>query len=74
MKIQLGHSLYDIADIENLLGAWREFVKGKKNRRDVQEFSLRLMDNILLLRNDLFNRTYEHGSYQAFAVQDPKPR
>lgn len=74
MKTQLSHSYEDIISVENLLEAWREFAKGKTGRADVQEFSLRLMDNILLLHNDLCHHTYRHGSYQAFAVHDPKPR
>lgn len=74
MKTQLSHGYDDIISVENLLDAWREFIKGKTGRADVQEFSLRLMDNILLLHNDLRYHTYRHGLYQAFAVHDPKPR
>lgn len=73
-KIQLTHSFEEIINIENLLEAWKEFEKGKKNKKDVQEFSLRLMDNILSLHNDLFNHTYKHGGYQSFKINDPKPR
>ena len=54
--------------------AWKEFVKGKHGKRDVQEFSLRLMDNIFVLHNDLSNHSYRHGGYQAFNICDPKPR
>jgi len=57
-----------------LLVAWKEFECGKKNRKDVQEFSMCLMDNIFLLHNDLNNHTYKHGGYQAFKINDPKPR
>jgi len=74
MKIQLSHNFKDIVSIENLLEAWREFVKGKRNKRDVQEFSLRLIDNILQLQEDLANHTYQHGGYKAFNISDPKPR
>lgn len=74
MKIQLGHTFEDITAIDNLLEAWREFLPGKRKRRDVQEFSLRLMDNILALHRDLRNHTYSHGPYQAFSICDPKPR
>lgn len=38
------------------------------------QFSLRFMDNILELRSDLINKTYKHGSYHAFKINDPKPR
>ncbi len=74
MKIQLSHKFEDIVSVENLLVAWKEFVRGKRNRRDVCEFSLRLMDNIFSLHRDLCNHTYKHGAYQAFNICDPKPR
>lgn len=74
MKIQLIHSFKDIISVENLLEAWKEFSKGKRGRRDVQAFCLRLMDNVFLLHNDLATRTYQHDGYQAFNVSDPKPR
>lgn len=74
MRTQLDHSYGEIISVENLLEAWREFVKGKRERRDVQEFSLGLMDNILELHDELRHHTYRHGGYQAFSVHDPKPR
>ena len=40
----------------------------------MQEFQLRLMDNILSLHHDLSNFTYQHSNYQAFNISDPKPR
>jgi RNA-directed DNA polymerase len=64
----------DIIEIENLLLAWQEFLCGKKNKKDVQEFQLRLMDNIFNLNNDLLNKTYKHSEYKAFKINDPKPR
>ena len=33
-----------------------------------------LMDNILELNRDLTNHTYQHDAYQAFNINDPKPR
>src|SRR3989344_5511998 len=74
MKRQLFHRFEDIISPENLLAAWREFVRGKRHKRDVQEFGLRLMDNILELHLDLQNKTYRHGPYQHFRINDPKPR
>jgi len=72
--IQLAHTYEDIISVENLLAAWREFVRGKRQKADVQEFQHRLMDNLLTLHADLTQRTYRHGSYQAFKINDPKPR
>lgn len=74
MRAQLKNKYSEIISVENLLEAWKEFERGKRNRKDVQEFSLRLMDNILSLHRDLINHTYKHGGYQAFKINDPKPR
>ena len=73
-KIQLAHTFEEIISLENLLEAWKEFEKRKKGKKDVQEFSLYLMDNIFSLHANLLNHTYKHGGYQAFKINDPKPR
>jgi retron-type reverse transcriptase len=57
-----------------LLAAWQEFVRGKRQKKDVQDFQHRLMDNILALHSDLRDKTYRHGAYEAFKINDPKPR
>src|SRR3989344_1516356 len=74
LKIKLAHRFEDVFSIDNLLLAWREFLAGKRGRKDTQEFSFNLMDNIISLHNDLANFTYKHGKYQAFRINDPKPR
>ncbi len=57
-----------------MLAAWREFLKNKRGRRDIERFSIHLTDNILALRRELFDKTYQHGPYRAFRINDPKPR
>ena len=74
MKIQLTYSFEDIISVENLLEAWKEFVNGKKQKKDVQIFQMRLMDNIFSLHRELSKHTWKHGGYQAFKINDPKPR
>ena len=64
----------EIISLNNLLLAWGEFVRGKKDRKDVQEFQLHFMDNILSLHQELKNKIYVHGGYYAFNISDPKPR
>ncbi|MEI6238567.1 MAG: reverse transcriptase/maturase family protein [bacterium] len=64
----------DIISLKNIHEAWREFVAGKKYKKDVAEFQLNLSNNIYRLHNDLKGKTYVHGSYEAFSVNDPKPR
>ena len=60
--------------MENLLEAWQEFIRGKRMRKDVQEFERHLMTNIIQLHRDLVTKIYRHGSYHAFNISDPKPR
>ena len=72
--IKLVHNYEDLISIENLLLAWREFLRGKRNKKDVQIFQFNLMDNILQLHQDLQNKTYKHGGYQQFKINDTKPR
>ncbi len=57
-----------------MLISWREFLKGKKKRTDVAEFSLNFMDNILELHAELADKLYQHGGYQSFKINDPKVR
>src|SRR3989344_6968072 len=74
MKTQLPARFEDIISVENLLLAWQEFIKGKRHKQDIQEFQLHLMDHIFDLHNDLKNKTYIHGPYTHFKINDPKPR
>ncbi len=73
-KTQLAVSYEHITSLENLLEAWREFVRGKRKRKDVQEFELRLTSNVLALHKNLAAKTYTHSAYEAFSISDPKPR
>lgn len=68
------HIFNDITSFENLLASWREFLNGKRKSKDVVEFSLNFMDNILSLHHELAGKTYHHGGYKAFKVTDPKVR
>jgi RNA-directed DNA polymerase len=72
--IRFNHDFEKIINIENLLQAWSEFSGGKCDKRDVQEFYLHLMDNILALHNDLISYNYQHGAYLGFNICDSKPR
>jgi len=74
MKTQLVHKFEDIISVDNLLSAWQEFVLGKRSKSDVQEFQLRLMNNLLNLHLELKSGVYRHGPYKAFKINDPKPR
>lgn len=73
-RIQFSHNYEAIISIENLLEAWIEFSADKDKREDVAEFRLRLMKHLLQLHKDLKNRTFVHGPYMPFKINDPKPR
>lgn len=64
----------DTITLGNLLVVWREFLRGKRNRRDVADFEVRLMHNLTLLQHSLAERTYQHAGYTRFGISDPKPR
>lgn len=64
----------DLTQIENLFQAWDEFKKGKRKRKDVQIFERNLEDNLFDLHLSLKEKTYRHGKYDSFYVQDPKQR
>lgn len=59
---------------ENLYKAWNDFVRGKRRRVDVNEFNIRLADNLSELYDDLLSREYQHGVYEEYMVCDPKKR
>jgi retron-type reverse transcriptase len=74
MCIRLDHKFEDVFSVDNFLIAYKEFIKGKSNKRDVQIFSFCLMDNLFLLHEEIINYKYKHEGYQAFKISDPKPR
>lgn len=64
----------EIISQENLYKAWQEFLRGKSKKLDVAEFNLHLSSHIFNLHEDLRNKKYIHGEYEAFSINDPKPR
>ncbi|GEM_PF-15097 len=74
VRRQLSHSYDEIISLENICLAWEEFIVGKKQKRDVREFSRTIMDNIVSLHESPVNRTFRHGTYQSFYITDPKLR
>lgn len=64
----------DIISLPNLFTAWEEFLCGKRKRKDVLEFSMKLSEEIFTLHIELKEKTYQHSPYTAFNISDPKPR
>ena len=67
-------NFYDVISPANLLGAWREFKRGKTSKSDVQSFAFRLEDNLFTLYERLRDNTWTPDPYVSFRVADPKPR
>lgn len=74
MKHIITPTYEEVISVDNLLLAWEEFREGKTSRKDVRMFTRALFYNILALHYELSNFTYQHSSYEAFTVNDPKPR
>ena len=68
------HKYNQLISVENLFQAWNEFRRGKRKRKDVQIFERNLEDNLFELHQVLKDKTYKHGNYKSFYVNDPKRR
>ncbi len=67
--------LYDaIASFENLHRAYLKARRGKRYSADCLQFSARLEENLLTLREELVSEAYRTGPYKHFMVYEPKPR
>lgn len=68
-------SLFEqIIDPGNLFEAWDEFKKSKGKKLDVMRFEYGLERNIFGLSADLEQKSYKHGPYSKFVINDPKRR
>ncbi|MCX6705965.1 MAG: reverse transcriptase/maturase family protein, partial [Candidatus Woesebacteria bacterium] len=65
---------YNLISIENLFQAWNEFKKGKRGKKDVQNFEINLENYLFDLYLKLKNKNYQHGKYNPFYIYDPKKR
>ncbi len=65
---------WNLISIESLFQAWSEFKVGKRYRKDVQIFEKNLEDNLFNLFEELKAKIYNHASYAAFNIYDPKFR
>ena len=69
------NDLFDqMVHIKNILNAWYEFRKGKRQRKDVQHFERYMENYIFQLQEELIDLRYQHGAYQHFYVFDPQKR
>lgn len=59
---------------EKLLLAHKKARRGKREKKDIIIFELKLEQELLQLEKQLINCTYKHGQYKNFKVYEPKER
>ena len=69
------NNLYSqIVDFDNLWQAYLSARKGKRYRKEVAEFTMRLEENLLNIHNHLVWGTWQPGKARNFRVFEPKQR
>lgn len=63
-----------IYSLDNLEIAFRKAKTGKSKRRYVKRFQSDLKNNLLKLREELVNQTYQPNKLKTFILRDPKTR
>jgi RNA-directed DNA polymerase len=63
-----------LTSFENLYRAARKARRGKRSKQAVEAFEFDLEKNLVGLRRDLLERTYQPGPFRTFTITDPKPR
>ncbi len=67
--------LYErICDFENIYRAYRAARKGKRKFESVAAFEYNQEEELLKLRDELRERTWQPGPYHSFYIHDPKQR
>lgn len=63
-----------IIAFDNLLSAYYQAARGKRERIYVMRFTENLEENLWNLHAELAGQTYQPGEYQTFQIYRPKPR
>lgn len=63
-----------VSSFANLLAAAKRAAAGKRSRPDVAAFTLNLESELVQIRRELLDGSYQPGRYRSFQVMDPKPR
>lgn len=71
---RVGHLMEKVAEPDNLREAYLRATRGKRDRRDVIEFSRGLEGRLQVMRGQLLDETVPLGGYRQFMVHDPKER
>jgi hypothetical protein len=64
----------ELTSFANLLASAEAAAAGKRKRPDVAAFQMDLESELLRLRRELLEGSYQSGRYRTFTILDPKPR
>jgi RNA-directed DNA polymerase len=68
------NSYHKLTTKKNIFRGFKEFLKGKRRKQDVINFSQNIGENLENLHRELVSKTYLPGKYSQFIVRDPKTR
>ena len=74
MELSVPIKFNDIVTDKNINEAYRIIRKNTIHRRKLTVFEMYYLSNIFNIKNNLYNNTYTHQSYNIFLVQEPKYR
>ncbi len=69
-----GNLIEKIACPDNIRRALFKTLKGKRDKKDAQDFVYNLNENIRTIRNELLSGSVSWGRYHTFTIYDPKER
>ena len=68
-------NLFDrLTSFEHLYAAAKKAIKGSGGKRDTHRFFFYLEPELLCIRRELLDRSYEPGAYRYFTIHEPKER
>lgn len=71
---RVGNLMERIASMDNLQEAFLRAARGKNHRAAVIQFRQNLDSNLLTMRSQLLDGTFQFGKYRLFTIYDPKKR
>lgn len=63
-----------MTSLGHLFDCWDQFKRGKRKKKEIQQFERFLEDQIFRLHDDLVSLQSQHGTYHRFYTFDPKER
>jgi retron-type reverse transcriptase len=64
----------EILDFPNIYRAYLDARKCKRYRSSILKFGCNIEENLFVIKRDLSDKTYKHGTYREFVISDSKKR